>query len=525
MAFLNDIHPAKILKDGEIFDDVIKNLNLILGDIKDTELFTDDKFIPVLGSTNRMKQLEIGTSTTNYTACRGNAENNSFKIEKQSKPGIPKAWFSVNIGVPLEGASSGLILKIKMTAKSGGQSGGGAYLTACVESLQCYYLSLAYNIVKGPLSEKHNNLEELEKGKEFCDTWEKKNVKMPLETAWKTGPEDWISTNVYITIANKIYESIQGSKFNGIVNFHRGSPFMDAVYGRKKLCHIHDKDEAKEKNIKIKAPASFSNDKWNPGDIWMTVRNDLTPFPEEGTIWEGRLGKGTCDWMSLKDAVRESASSGITLGISLKKVKGSATITEFNTKKREQNRKVTYKGYRFGKNNDFFSSTDLYLIFDNGAEIQYRSTATTSSWQGEIKGSNANGGKIGGGGTNYYCEKHLGRTIGGGAHSGEMSHNWKETKVVNITNFYSLYNTYVKDKSNNPAFKNKDKFEDKCDEYINSKKQKAGPAFKFSKNMCLQLVEALEKNKNIDARRRFGRDIFRYAMSNSDYSSYFIKVS
>ena len=44
--------------------------------------------------------------------------------------------------------------------------------------------------------------------------------------------------------------------------------------------------------------------------------------------------------------------------------------------------------------------------------MQLRSTATTSSWQGEIKGAAAAGGKIGGGGVNYYMEAILKQSIG-----------------------------------------------------------------------------------------------------------------
>ena len=39
---------------------------------------------------------------------------------------------------------------------------------------------------------------------------------------------------------------------------------MDAVYEAK--TKVHEFDKAGDK----KAPSSFSNDKWNPGDIWVT---------------------------------------------------------------------------------------------------------------------------------------------------------------------------------------------------------------------------------------------------------------
>ena len=50
------------------------------------------------------------------------------------------------------------------------------------------------------------------------------------------------------------------------VYFHRGSKFMNNLYKAKKAAH--DLDKKSEDKL---APGSFNNDKWNPGDIWLST--------------------------------------------------------------------------------------------------------------------------------------------------------------------------------------------------------------------------------------------------------------
>lgn len=410
----------------------------------------------------------------------------------------------------------------------GGGSGGGSSKTEIVESLQCYYLSMLYN----------SNLSELTmENCSICDS--KKNTKNPLykyekycDTTVKLSEclkqDEW-GVEVYIKIANAIYKSNDGKRFKGLVYFHRGSKFMDRVYARRKRCMDHDKKLAKEPGISVKAPSSFSNDKWNPGDIWMSTLSpsDKDPFPDSQDIWEGKLGKNTCDWGALQTAVLTSAKLGITMGVSLKKVgtNDRAKVDVYNNYNVDRG-DIRLLGYTFGNNGDFFSSTDMYLHFSNGSKIQLRSFDGTTSWQGEIKGGAAAGGKIGGGGVNYYSEKHFGKTIGKGVRVTKNSHNWAETKSPNLRNMYRLYKIFLKYQLVNTNQTPIDTLEDfitSCESYTNQNKP-AGPSFTFSKNMCLLLLQSIGKGNSIIG-GNFGQDIFRYAASNTDFSSFFIKVS
>ena len=76
------------------------------------------------------------------------------------------------------------------------------------------------------------------------------------------------------------------------------------------------------------------------------------------------------------------------MGISLKLMKGSTHVDSVNY--RADKVVPHYTGRTVGKK-DFYSSKDVYIKFEDG-EIQFRTFP--DSWQGEIKGKNANMGKI-----------------------------------------------------------------------------------------------------------------------------------
>jgi hypothetical protein len=438
-------------------------------------------------------------------------------------------------------------------------SGGGATKTAIVESLQCYYLTMLYNsnLTKLPPFNdskqwgsaftnygylnvsKKNDIYKNDKDKlsplydyeDNCTTT--KNLTECLDN------DPW-GADVYIKIANAIYKSVAGKKFSKPVYVHRGSKFMDEVYARKKRCLDHDKRLAKQNGIDPVAPASFSNDKWNPGDIWMTTQTDNTPFPHY--LNEGELGEHTCDWGALKDVVRESAESGMTLGISLKKVEGQAKVAEYNTKERTKNITRRWGGFTFGRKGEFFSSADMYVTF-SGDDIQFRSTATTSSWQGEIKGGAASGGKIGGGGVQYYVEKHIGKNVSIGNSS--AGHNWKETTKISDNRAWELYEKFNEKQKNYKnllntsekvvfADQNKKKPKGKMNgvktlskEEFLSKWKSADAGLRFSKGMNLEFLDSVHTGggKLKGGIPKFAEDVFRYAASNTDYSSFYIKVS
>jgi hypothetical protein len=399
----------------------------------------------------------------------------------------------------------------------GAGSGGGAEVTAITECLQCYYIAAAYKL--GRTLEDNDvsidpktNKSKLFKYENLCDT------DRTLENCLKNNPKAW-SPDVYMEIANAVYKSDTGKRFKGDVYLHRGSKFMDAVYLKKKRCMLHDKDAKKKSGSAALtlAPATFSNDKWNPGDVWMTTQTNNVPFPDSVYAVHdngGKKGQHACDWPTLKSVVRTAARLGVTVGISLKKPGASASVKEFNTDS-DDFKNVAWNGFRFGKKGDFFSSSDMYVNMGN-AEIQFRSFNTTKAWQGEIKGLAAAGGKVGGGSVQYYIEKHISERASIGSSAG---HGWKEGNIKSAEKAYELYTDYNELQKGATG-----KVETLEWEEFEKKWKSSSAGFRFSKGMNLLFLEAV-KGGTSQGIKSFAGDLFRYASSSTDQSSYFIKVS
>jgi len=378
----------------------------------------------------------------------------------------------------------------------GAGSGGGAAETAITESGQCYYTSLVFNVIKKQLKRTDCTPINLKKAAEFVE------ATINLDNFIKKGPADWADNDIYLRTANLIYKDYK-SKFKTPVYCHRGSKFMDNLYkAKKEVMKIDD----------FSAPGSFSNDKWNPGDIWLSSL-PVTSDPL----------KETKDWQELNTKVLEEAgelrknNKTSLLGVSLKKLGKSGKVEKFNLAERQHNTKVKFINFTYGKTGDFFSSIDIYLKFDV-AELQLRAFNSTSAWQGEIKGLSAAGGKIGGGNLNFYLEKYAKNSIGYTGENKPKGNSWKETTAneVDINKMYKLYVEFNEKQSKKIAVVNKDEFMKKLKE--------KGTSFLFSKNMCLMFLNSFY-NTNSITRNKISTEIIRYAASNTDISSFYIKVS
>ena len=417
-------------------------------------------------------------------------------------------------------------------------SGGGAADTEITESLQCYYTSVLYNgsSTEWKSLEKNGiNKKILKKYAKYCDA----NVSLDNCLKALTSKKSLVSwgdndPNIFVVTANAIKTHKFAKGFSSPVYFHRGSKFMKEIYERRKRCMNHDKKEAQEKNIDPIAPASFSDDKWNPGDIWMSTLPKTSTHPFPANKWEGKLGTHTCDWSALSNVVYHVARSNETLAVSLKKVTAAkGKVTSYNLPTRQQNKTVKYLGFTFGQTGDFFGSADIYVYFQalpgGKKAIQWRAFDSVKSWQGEIKGSSAAGGKIGGGGTNYYCEKHFDSSI---CTSTNKHGKWQETTKPDWKHAFTLYEKYNKKqltseiKGKIPATVDEKTFNKKTKAYLNNQGKNTPDAFKFGKYMGLLLIDTILSNSpNKDnGGTSWASDTFRYASSNIDISSYFIKV-
>ena len=395
-------------------------------------------------------------------------------------------------------------------------SGGGSDDTAVTESLQCYFLSILFNTSATKLDNKNTELKKLQEQQNYCFTFDK-STRFKAEVLYEKCPEDWLQTDVFIKSANAIYNSVYAKPFkNRRVYFHRGSPYMKAVYDNKKRAQDYDK----KNNDPPLAPGSFNDDKWNPGDIWMSTKSptDKKPFAN------GR--DEPIEWTELREAVRNTADDH-TLGISLKKVGGvNATITPFNTRQRTHNNNTKYSGFTFGQTGDFFGSTDIYLHFNDGGQMQCRASNVTSQWQGNMTGKYAYAGKIGGGNFNHYVEKIFKKSIGKNSVLGK---SWKVTYYSNsnLDKMYSLYQKFINKQK--PGIKDqvvldKQAFKNAADNYT-YRGRNSSKSFYFVKYMNLLFLETIGAQTKGAKLDELARVIVRYAMSNTDISTFFIKVS
>ena len=158
----------------------------------------------------------------------------------------------------------------------------------------------------------------------------------------------------------------------------------------------------------------------------------------------------------------------------------------------------------------------MYLQFSQG-EIQLRASNVTAGWQGLLIGASAYAGKVGGGNLQYYMNK-LGRSI---TYGGKKTASWKETGATSVDDkkFFKLYEKYITEQSVTALNKQTVLSETKFAAAV----KKKGLAFKFQKNMSLMLVDQLNQLSRAK-RNEFATEIVRYAASNTDQSTYFIKV-
>ena len=132
-------------------------------------------------------------------------------------------------------------------------SGGGSANTAIVESAQCLYCDLAFNVYKGKIDEESLiSKDDFEKAYSNIEVDANLDEMLSMASAWKKSS---------IRGANKLYDEFHS---DGTYKFYRGKGVdaeINKAYNRVK----GDKVVAESESIKDKVPQS--EDKWNPADI------------------------------------------------------------------------------------------------------------------------------------------------------------------------------------------------------------------------------------------------------------------
>lgn len=240
-------------------------------------------------------------------------------------------------------------------------SGAGSEITALAESMQAYACATRQYLGKDLLDV--SQITDKTIGDADCD----RTLKKCMEGL----DENWFRS--IILTANLIFKDVPGANSGKNFKFYRGGKFVDSIY-----------DEWRRMK---KGSGITGDDKWNPADIWMVKKGFILKT----------------DWPTLTDYNRyiynQFALTNL-IGISLKKIgpKDEPHSKIFNNNKPLI---AEYTGIKLGMN--MTDSKDIYIKYKSEGkegEVQLRnfsSRPVPSSWQGEIKGKAAAGGKIGGG--------------------------------------------------------------------------------------------------------------------------------
>ena len=393
---------------------------------------------------------------------------NKTRVRYEQKQ-VPGSGFD---GIEIQESSSS-ILRIIFKTKGGG-SGAGAAITELAESAQCVYAAIAFGLGR--------EITQSDVTPDNVKTYKSKfSVNGDLNKIMNEMTDEWMQSSVLG--ANELWNKFKGLK-NGIV-FHRGD---------KTVNHIENQFKRIKKVEKIRIDIN----KWSPADIYIT-----TPQYDPKCLEEEQSIKGLNQCMN----ERINPQAPKMFGVSLKKMSGTSDLKILNFDKKDASEK------EFLKIEATQSSKDFYIVFKDGTKIQFRgfSGDNLSGWQGEVKGSKANQGKIGGGPVNLLLKIH--------------GLDLVDIQVANK----------IKNKNQKPAVLKKLKENLKSvlgNEYSEREltnmqvtmTEKEFNSWLYSKSQGAQLASIIKSISNTTKQNQLCEDLYLYANSRSSISSPYYKL-
>ena len=408
-------------------------------------------------STSRLTELRVSVDDRESARQRIQDFLDKNRITYGPAP-ISKSSF---IGTEIKTQTGNIQLIYKPVRSAG--SGAGAALTKLSESAQCVYAAVSFG-----LRRKITNADITQSNvSKFSSLFD---VDEDIDKILNDLPEDWIKSSVLG--ANKLFENFSNK---GKFVFHRGSSTIETI-------------ESNFKRIQKIEGIRMDLNKWSPADIYM-VRSDfdITCLNEEKTI----LGLNQC--------MQERIENNTLIGVSLKKIIGVARI-ELKNVFRDMKSTKKYIGYTYSD-----KSMDGYINLDGGTKIQFRSFggAQLTGFQGEVKGSQANQGKISLGPVNMILKSHGLRTVPTDAANQVRT---SKQKVFNeIKSGYKKFTSLQENLFNN-------KIENEEDPWL------------YSKLQVTQLISIIESIRDEEKRNQLVEDLYLYASSQSKFSAPYYKM-
>ena len=359
--------------------------------------------------------------------------------------------------------------RIRLIYKQKGNtgSGGGAAATRLNESAQCVYAAIAFKLNREITSNDITPANIKDASKLFDTDENNDNILNKLDDVWVKSS---------VLGANELFNKFKGK---GNYKFHRGSKIVDRI-------------EENFKRVKKNEKVRMDINKWNPADIWM-VDNNFS--------WDCLEGEKTL--LGFNQCIQENLEHHKLIGISLKKIVNTASMSMKNVFK-DMKRCKNYVGYEYSK-----KSMDGYIILNGGTKIQYRSFGGPNSltgFQGEVKGTAANQGKISLGPTNMILKNHGFDTVPTDAAkqvNRDPAGVWTNIES-GLSSFGGMTQTEIK------------KLQLDTKTVTNS--------WLYSKLQVTQLLEIIEGIKDKEKRNQLVEDLYLYASSQSKYSGAYYKL-
>ena len=369
-------------------------------------------------------------------------------------------------------------------------SGGGSANTAIVESAQCLYCDLAFNVYKGKIDEESLiSKDDFEKAYSNIEVDANLDEMLSMASAWKKSS---------IRGANKLYDEFHS---DGTYKFYRGKGVdaeINKAYNRVK----GDKVVAESESIKDKVPQS--EDKWNPADIWAAQTTfDITSI--EKASKPGLV-------LNLNAFLIKEFIDKNLIGISLKKITGDPHLSPMNKTADRKIDDVGLHGSSFS-----YESLDTYIDFKGTTSVQFRNfSSSKGSWQGEvgIKGSSAKHGKIGGGAVWDILRAH-GITVGNGIDNNTQLYTDLgngQKKMPYAKKIYKL----LKDTPSNDRTMTSNEIQE-IDDIVSN-----GQRWMYAKYLGLSLIDKIKSANNSD---EIVQDIYLYASSQHSLSGVYYKLT
>ena len=352
---------------------------------------------------------------------------------------------------------------LKKTAEFGGGGGmrGGSDLTAKAESAQCIANAIRYslgsNITIDDINPENINSS---KNKVQVDQFEG-GVEILEDPKWKQSS---------VNIANALASQYPGSFIQ-----NRGSNWVKNL----------------EKSVKplLKQAGISDINKWSPADIWMVAPSEM------GITWPDTLNE-------INSLLLEKYEEGTIIGVSLKKASDGVTLKLFNSPTSE---KITYE---FKGIDPRPNATKSFVYFGDDGSIEFRTFGGLGSFQGEILGKKAAGGKVGYGiikkafldnGITLPDQQEIRDEVVSNdpKFKEKFQELWNSTQGLNVGDFENQFN--------NP-----------------NRSENQNLVYRISKYLSLSVVNAINNANNPS---KIVTDIVNYASSKTAQSAIFVKAS